>query len=146
MELPDANDLPYWKTSQSSPENWVDKACLEIERAGGVVDLCMPSVRRGGRMAHIIGFSLDGDTFKLVWPVLGHDKRDRPSAIRQAATMMYHDVKSRCVTARVFGARWAFQAEMMLPDGRTAGQLSTPELIDVVPRVALLTHENEEGE
>ncbi len=53
--------------------------------------------------------------------------------------MLYHNVKSRCVAARVFGARWAFMAELVLPDGKTAGQLSAPELVAMLPKVALLT-------
>ncbi len=138
IDLPAGKDLPYWKTGKSSPESWVQKACQEIERAGGTVNLCLPSAMQRGRTAHVIGFSVDGDVFKLVWPVLEHDAEDIVVAKRQAATMMYHDVKTRCVAARVFGARWAFTAELCLPDGRTAGQLSTPELTDALPRVALL--------
>ncbi len=89
-------------------------------------------------MAHVIGFSVNGDAFKLVWPVLEHEPADALAAIRQAATMLYHDVKSRCIASRVFGARWAFHAELVLPDGRTAGQLTTPELAESLPKVALI--------
>lgn len=138
MELPIAKELPYWKTGRSSPEEWVRKACSEIERAGGSIDLCLPSAYQAGRMAHVIGFSVNGDTFKLIWPVLAHDPDDALAALRQAATMLYHDVKSRCVASRVFGARWAFQAELCLPNGKTVGQLSTPELVEALPKVALL--------
>ena len=139
-----AKSLPYWKTGRTSPEEWVRKACVEIERAEGTIDLCLPSAYQHGRMAHVIQFSLNGDSFRLMWPVAEHEPTDTVAALRQAATMLYHDVKSRCVAARVFGARWAFQAELMLPDGRTAGQLGTPELIEVLPPVALLTHVKQE--
>ena len=149
FDLPTAKDLPYWKTGKSSPESWVHKACQEIKRAGGAIYFCLPSAMQGGRIAHVIGFSRDvtslestfapGDDFKLVWPVLAHDPGDVVNATRQAATMLYHDVKSRCVAARVFGARWAFTAELVLPDGRTAGQLSAPEMVAMLPKVAMLT-------
>lgn len=146
MNLPTAKDLPYWRTGKSSPESWVQKACEEIERAGGRIDVCLPSAYQAGRSAHVIGFSLNGDTFKLVWPVLEHEPGDKASAVRQAATMLFHDVKARCMAARVFGARWAFHAELCLPDGRTAGQLSTPELAEALPRVALLVDGRAEEE
>ena len=139
MDLPDAKQLPYWKTGRSAPEDWVRKACEEIKRAGGQIELCLPSATQGGRMAHVIGFSIGDDDFKLVWPVLAHEPSDEVAALRQAATMLHHDVKGRCIAARVFGARWAFQAELMLPNGQTVGQLTTPELMSTLPRVALLT-------
>jgi len=139
LDLPNGKDLPYWKTGKSSPESWVQKACDEIERAGGTIDMCLPSAMQAGRTAHVIGFSLNGDRFKLFWPVLMHDSGDIVVAKRQAAAMLYHDVKTKCIAARVFGARWAFTAELCLPDGRTAGQLSAPELVDVLPKVAMLT-------
>ena len=139
MQEPEAQSLPYWKTSRAAPETWVHKACVEIERAGGVIETCLPSAYQNGRQAHVVQFALDNQSFRLMWPVLEHE--DTASASRQAATMLYHDVKSRCLAARVFGARWAFQAELVLPDGRTAGQLSTPELVKVLPPVALLTME-----
>ncbi len=137
--IPDAASLPYWKTSRSSPEVWVQKACAEIERADGIIDMCLPSAYQAGRMAHVIQFTLDGDSFRLAWPTLEHE--DTLAASRQAATMLYHDVKSRCLAARVFGVRWAFQAELLLPDGRTVGHLSTAELIERLPLVAMLTTE-----
>ena len=91
----------------------------------------------------MIGFSVNGDTFKLVWPVLACDPEDALAALRQAATMLYHDVKSRCIGTRVFGARWAVQAELLLPNGSTVGQLTTPELLKVLPKVALLVDARE---
>lgn len=138
MNLPDASKLPYWKSGHSSPESWVQKARAQLEAAGATVDLCLPSMFQHGRTAHVIGFSVNGDSFKLIWPVLAHDPDNELAAIRQAATMLFHDVKARCVKLRVFGARWAFHAELILPDGRAAGQLTTPELVEALPPVALL--------
>lgn len=138
MDLPTGKSLPYWKTGRTAAEHWIRKACAEIERAGGTIDVCFPSAYQGGRTAHVVGFSLDGDSFKLVWPLLEHDPPEAEAALRQAATMLYHDVKSRCIAARVFGARWAFHAEWLLPDGRSIGQLTTPELLQELPQMALL--------
>ncbi len=143
-DLPEARDLPYWKTSKSSAEEWVRKACRHIEEAGGRIELCLPSAFQAGRVAHVIGFAINGDSFKLIWPVLAHDPPDDSAAVRQAATMLYHDVKSRVVAARVFGARWAFHAELLLPGGQTAGQLTSPELLEQLPPIALLGHDTVE--
>ena len=60
---------------------------------------------------------------------------DNRAAKRQAATMLYHDVKARCVTARVLGARTAFFNYLMLPDGRNVTALSTPELLKATPAI-----------
>jgi hypothetical protein len=49
--------------------------------------------------------------------------------------MLYHDVKHRCVLVKVFGARQAFFNYLMLPDGRTAAQAATAELVDLYPKL-----------
>jgi hypothetical protein len=130
----EATDLPYWKTGRSSPDEWLRKAKSQIEQAGGeVVESGM--LMQHGREVVILGFDLNGDTFRLMWPVLEHDPSDNQAAVRQAATMLYHDVKARCVAARVKGARWAFHAELVLPDGRMAGDLSDGDLLKRLPAI-----------
>lgn len=129
-----AENLPYWKSGQSDPQKWLDKAATEIERAGGTV-LSEGYGTHAGTAAYMLRFKLDGDAFRVVWPVVeskyqGND-RDRAflaAARRQAATMMYHDVKAACVKARVMGARAAFFAHLELPDGRVASELSGAEV------------------
>lgn len=100
-----------------------------------------------GREVVLLGFRLDGDTFRVVWPVVEHDVKDNQAAIRQAATMLFHDIKSRCIAARVKGARWAFHAELCLPDGRMVGALTDGELMKRLPAMCreplAITHENE---
>jgi hypothetical protein len=127
-----AKELPYWKTGNSSPDIWLEKASRQIEEAGGTITERAIAMQYG-REVVLLGFELDGDTFRVVWPVLEHQVCDNQAAVRQAATMLYHDVKARCIAVRVKGARWAFHAELMLPDGRMAGALTDPELMKQLP-------------
>ncbi len=128
----DATSYPYWKTGRSPPDEWLRKAKSQIEQAGGVIVESGILMQRG-REVVMLGFDLDGDTFRLVWPVLGHDPSDNQAAVRQAATMLFHDVKARCIAVRVKGARWAFHAELVLADGRMAGDLSDGDLLKRLP-------------
>ncbi|KKM74486.1 hypothetical protein LCGC14_1399820 [marine sediment metagenome] len=128
----DGKDLAYWKTSKSSPDEWLRKASWHVEDAGGTI-IERATAFQYGRTAVCLGFELDGDTFRLVWPVLEHEPCDNQAAVRQAATMLYHDVKARCVAVRVKGARWAFHGELVLSDGRMAGELTDPELMKQLP-------------
>jgi hypothetical protein len=91
--------------------------------------------RQHGEAAFMLRFLLDDDTFRVVWPVLeGKYEGDEQnasflrSARRQAATMLYHDVKASCVKARVMGARTAFFAHLEMNDGRVASELSGAEV------------------
>lgn len=125
-----ADQFPYWKSGGSSPEAWVDKACREVERAGGRVVLEMFAQNSAQMQAgYLLQFQLEGDGFRIQWPVLQpRQAKDLPAARRQAATMLYHDVKTRCVSARVLGARRAFFGFLVLPDGRTAAECAAGEL------------------
>lgn len=127
-----ADELPYWKTSIADPGTWVDRAAIEIERAGGEVLGHACGKLANGRVAFVLQFKLEGDTFRVVWPVLTprHEK-DLAAARRQAATALYYDVKARCVSARFMGARAAFCAFMLLPDGRSVGDLALNQLAEL---------------
>ncbi len=128
------NKLPYWKTGRSSPDEWLRKAIREIEKVGGEVNES-GIIRQGCSEVVLLGFTLDDDRFRLFCPVLVHETDDNLAAVRQAATMLYHDVKSRCVSAMVKGARWAFHAELILPNGMTAGSLTDKELMQRLPEI-----------
>jgi hypothetical protein len=138
-----AEDLPYWKTSKTGADGWLHKAVIEIERAGGtVLAEGYGSDRANMRSAFMIRFKLDGDTYRLVWPVLaskweGSDLKPAfvNAARRQAATMLYHDVKAACVKARALSARVAFFAHLELPGGRVASDLSGPQLEAQFPKL-----------
>lgn len=129
-----AENLPYWKSGQSSPDSWMEKTVEEIRRAGGQV-LADASINELGRAAYMIKFAFGNDVFVAVEPVIESKSGDERSAKRQAATTLHHEIKARCVTARRRGARWAFLQYLMLPDGRQVGQAATPELSEMWPKM-----------
>jgi len=133
MELPYAEDIGhYWETSKSSLESWIDKTRKLIEGLSGVVKAeGFGAVE--GKSAYMMAFSLGGDNFKVVWPVLPSRKGKNLAARRQAVTLLHHDIKAKAMTASVLGTRVAFFCYMMLPDGRTAGEATRPELSEAFP-------------
>lgn len=134
MELPYANTLNYWKTGRSSPDAWVEKARRQIEKLGGVVTGEAFGSDGNGRSAYMLSFEIGGDAFRVVWPVLPvKNPRDERAARVQAATMLYHDVKMRCLASAVLGTRTAFFAYFLLPDGRQAAEVAAPELARLSP-------------
>lgn len=131
-----AEDVNYWKTSKSSPDTWVDRTKHQIERLGGQVLMeGFGSEPITGRAAFMLAFEIDGDKFKAIWPVLPSKGNNERAARVQAATMLYHDVKAKCVSAAVLGARAAFFSFLLLPNGRTAAEASTPELMQAIPEL-----------
>lgn len=130
-----AEDVNYWQTSTISPDSWIDKAKHEIVTAGGSTGSEAFGNDGDGRAAFMLEFAFGRDRFRIVWPVLeSKTGRDRAAKI-QAATMLYHDVKAKCVSAKVHGARAAFFQYAMLPDGRTAAQLADPEIVNAYPKL-----------
>ena len=132
--LPYAETINYWKTGQSSPDTWVAKAIKQIQVLGGnIVRHAFGSDTMLGREAYMLEFEIDGEVFKAVWPVLPSKTGDNRAARRQAATMLYHDVKARCISATVIGARTAFFAYMQLPGGQTAALATSEQLASAMP-------------
>lgn len=138
-KLPYAEDLNFWKSGKSTPDTWLDKAESEIEKHGGTVFLrAQGKDPQTGNEAYLLQFEFAPDQFKAVWPVLPtRNEKDNPAARRQAATMLYHDVKNKCLKSSIFGARVAFFEYLQLPDGQNITQMSTPELAEFVPRALL---------
>jgi len=129
-----AEQINYWKTSKSSPDVWLVRTRVLIAKAGGkVVAEGYGSEPETGRGMVMIAFELGGDRFKIVWPILPTKTGDDQAAKRQAATMLHHDVKSRCISAKVLGARPAFFSYLMLPGGQTVSELGAPDLVQVLP-------------
>ena len=121
-----AEDLPYWKTSQSSPDTWIDKAKLQIDRAGGTI-LSEGFGASEGKSAYMLRFEVGGSSYRIVWPI-AESKFIEPAnfvnhARRQAATMLFHDVKSMCIKARAIGFEVAFFSHMELPNGKVANEM-----------------------
>ncbi len=131
-----AEDVNYWKTGQSSPDAWIDKAKREIEAVSGKVRSEAYGKDDSGRAAFLLEFSIGSERFRVVWPVLPtYSGKDERAARIQAATMLYHDIKAKCVSAKVHGARAAFFQYLMLPDGRTAPQAANAELTELWPKL-----------
>lgn len=129
-----AEEVNYWKTSRTSPDTWLEKAKREIARAGGKV-LAEGFGSDNDRAAYMLAFEFTGERFKAIWPVLPSKSGDDRAARIQAATMLYHDVKARAVSAKVLGIRAAFFSYLLLPDGRTAAEVATPELVEAMPKL-----------
>jgi hypothetical protein len=125
----------YWRTGTSSPDTWIDKARREIAAANGEVLGEAFGRDEMGRAAFLLEFSFDGERFRIVWPVLESRTGNEKAARIQAATFLYHDVKARCMAAKVLGKRAAFFNYLLLPDGRTAAQLAAPELVNLYPKM-----------
>ena len=137
MSLPYAEDLNYWKTSSAAPDTWVDKAEALVEQYGGYV-VSRAIGRQGGAEAILLELAFGEERFRIVWPSLpskygAEDTAFRTAARRQAATMLYHDVKARGLRFKIAGPRAAFFEFLMLPDGRCAGELANPDLLSGVP-------------
>jgi hypothetical protein len=137
VKLPYAEDMNYWQSSKTAPDTWIEKAKAEIIRAGGKV-LGEGFVSEGttGNAAYMLMFGFGLDSFKAVWPVLPtRSGKYQSSAKTQAATMLYHDVKARCVAAKVLGTRAAFFNWFVLPTGQTASEAAAPDLVRMIPRI-----------
>lgn len=136
-KLPEAESMNYFKSSSSGPDTWLDKAEKMIEDQGGAVSIRGVG-KENGNMAYFMEFEFPPDRFRLVWPVLPVKKEaNLLAAKRQAATMMFHDIKARALRFRIFGARTAYFEFLLLGDGRTAGQASGAELEAFTPAALL---------
>lgn len=125
----------YWKTGQSAPDTWIDRAKAEIKGAGGKVFSEAYGSDGGGRSAYMIEFGFGDERFRAVWPVLKSRTNNERAARIQAATMLYHDIKAKAVSAKVHGAKAAFFQYLLLPDGRTAAQVATPDIAGLYPKL-----------
>ena len=83
----------------------------------------------------MLAFKIKDQKYKVVWPVLPTYSGKEGSAKRQAATLLYHDVKAKAMTASVLGVEVAFFSYMMLPDGRVSNELAKPELAEAFPKL-----------
>ena len=99
--LPYAEDINYWKTGKSTPDTFLDRAEAIIEKLGGQVSMRAKG-KMDGRGAYLMEFTFGADTFRAVWPILPTYRDDVRAAERQAATLLYHDVKARSLRASIF--------------------------------------------
>ena len=138
MNLPYAEDLNYWKTSSRAAATRIDKAETLIENYGGEV-VSRAVGRQAGREAIFVEFSFGDEHYRIMWPTLpskyAEDPAFRTAARRQAATMLYRDIKARGLRFKIAGPRAAFFEFLLLPDGRCAGELANPDLLDGFPKL-----------
>ena len=128
MEFPYCDEVPYWKTSRTSPDGWIQKTVQLLQRLGAT-NISEMFGASCGRAAFVLAFSFGVDNFRVVWPVLPPRKaEDAQSARVQAATLLYHDCKAKAVAASVLGPRNAFIGALLLPDDRTVIESSLPTL------------------
>jgi hypothetical protein len=130
-----AEDMNYWKSGSSVPDTWLDRAKKEIKAAGGKVVSEAFGSDATGRAAYMLEFAFADERYRVVWPVLRSRTNNERAARIQAATCLYHDIKAKCVSAKVHGPRAAFFQYLALPDGRTAAQLAAPELTTTWPKL-----------
>jgi len=132
VTLPCAEDVNYWRTGRSSPDAWLDKACRLIDEVGGIVHGRVIGYLNG-RGAIQIAFEIEGEPYRLAWPVLTTRDGDpnHPAARIQAATFIYHDVKAKAMTAKVFGPARAFVEHRLIGPGRTVADLSDQSAVDL---------------
>lgn len=133
-----AEDVNFWQTGTSGSDVWMERTARQIAELGGKVVAEGFGSNSEGRASYMIGFRLGDDTFKLVWPVLPSKSGKVTAARIQAATSLYHYVKSVCLYAVVVGTRTAFFSHLLLPDGRIAAQVADDEIGEIVPTMLLL--------
>jgi hypothetical protein len=140
-ELPYAEDIGhYWQTGASSPDVWIEKALKIIKEVGGeIIQEAFGSAM--GRGAYMITFEIGKDRFKVMWPVLPSRTGRDAAARRQAATLLFYDIKAKAISASVLGTKAAFFSYFLLPDGRAASEAAVPELMGMYPHM-LTTGEN----
>lgn len=123
----------YFKTSQSSPDTWLENTKKEIRAIGGVITGEMVGAM-DGQAGIMLEFKADDTQFRILYPILPTRKEsDAFAAKRQAATAMYHEVKALCVSAKFRGVKATFHSYILLPNGRIASQLTAPEIEDAIP-------------
>lgn len=133
MNLPFAEDMNFWKSGKSQPDKWLNNAEDIIEKLGGKVTLTAKG-KQDDRAAYCMDFVFGNEKFKAIWPVLPSKTGNNRASERQAATMLFHDVKSRSLRCAIFGPRIAFFDFILLENGKTASQVTNKELIEYTPQ------------
>ena len=134
----EADRANYWKTGERSADTQLDRSSQLIMDAGGVINARGIGMF-GGNESVLLGYELDGESYRIVWPVLvprnENSMKDRRAARIQAATFVYHDVKSKCMAAQILGTRTAMLPYLLTANGRTVAELTNPELEKSLPKM-----------
>lgn len=132
-----AEDANYFKTGAGPPDKWIEQAKAILDKLGGKVLGEGFVANAEGKASYMLGFSIKGESYRIVWPVLPSASGDHRAARVQAATMLHHYIKSVALFAVIVGAEQAFFSHLMLPDGRTTSELAGHELEESLPRLML---------
>ena len=136
-ELPYAENINYWRTTKSSSDKVMDNVEMLLSKLDGIVHV-RAFGKEGNREAFLLEFTLDGQRYRIVWPVL--PTKTFTSSVRcaarvQAAVMIYHDVKAKLVSALVQGTRRAFFNYLLLPNGIVASDIASQDLLKEIPQL-----------
>ncbi|HEC61419.1 hypothetical protein LCGC14_0761790 [marine sediment metagenome] len=131
--LPYSESMNYWKTSRSSPDHWIEKTIKLIKKLSGRILMEAFGKDAAGNSAYMLAFEIQGDRFKIVWPVLPSKTGDESAARRQAATFLYHDTKAKCISATILGVRTVFFSHLLLPSGQVVSDLSPSDVLESIP-------------
>jgi hypothetical protein len=135
-KLPYGEDINYWQTSKTSSDKWMESTVKLIKSFGGkVTGEAYGSEPNTGRSAFMLSFELQGESFKIIWPILPSKAHNERAARIQAATLLHHDIKNSLLKVAIFGARNALFQYWMLPDGRTVAEVSRTDLMDAIPKL-----------
>lgn len=127
MKKSHAEDLGhYWKTGRKHPDTILGDIKKMIESVGGTIHTEMVATVNG-ETAYILGFRVVDDDYRINQPVLPSRTDDLLSAKRQAVTALFHDIKAKVVSMKFRGVKAVFHEFLVLPDGRTASQVTAPE-------------------
>lgn len=129
MTLPYAEEVNYWKSGTASPDSLLDQAQKLVKEVGGTV-VQKGIIWQAGRSAVVLVWTVGEDGYRIAWPVLTtkSGNTDDPAARRQAAAFVLHDVKAKCMVAKVLGARTAFAGNLLLSDNRTVAELTNQDI------------------
>lgn len=118
-----AEDVNYFNTSKTAPDTWIDKAKKEIQSISGKV-IQSGYAEQNGQSAFLLTFQIGVDTFQIKWETLPGRNKGTNDLMRrrQAATLLYHDVKHKVVMAKIRGIRSTFLEYLTLPNGQTMGE------------------------
>jgi len=144
MKVEFSEQCNYFKTSKAAPDMWFEKTeNIICEKGGEVLQSGFGNEPSVGRAAYMLRFSIKDAVYKIIWPVLPSENGEKMAARRQAATMLFHDVKAKLIAAQVLGSRIAFFQWVELPNGQPACQLTNTQLLESVPKM-FLTHNPQE--